>query len=228
VKQLFTAFAALVLAACAAMEPPAVAGRQSAVEGLVSDLAGSWSNAAQYEAAPEALKRPPAPGRPYDWLDLQHADFHAVDAPALGEHVVYLEWRSGAADGPISRQRLWVFHEDADGMAAGMDFFTFRNAEPFAGRGAEPGAFTALTEADLIGYPDGCTLQPFTRAAPGLQFEVSPQDCRIIARSGREMGISASISFTADEITYAEAGVLEEGRYAFLVPGGLAYAFKRE
>lgn len=219
-----THLAALSLTACATPAPPP-AEPPSGVAALIADLTGSWSNQAQYDAAPEALKRPPAPGHPYDWLDLQYADFYAVEAPALGEHVVYLEWRRG--DGEISRQRLWIFHEDEDGRAGGMDFFTFRDPAPYAGRGAEPGAFADITREALIGYPDGCTLQAYTRAAPRLQFEVSPEDCRITARSGREMGIFASIRLEADAIGYSEAGVLPDGSYAFLVPGGMAYAFRR-
>jgi hypothetical protein len=220
-RRVLTGLAALSLTACATTpaEPP------SAVAALIADLTGSWSNQAQYDAAPETLKRPPAPGHPYDWLDLQYADFYAVAAPELGEHVVYLEWRRG--DGEISRQRLWVFQEDEDGLASGMDFFTFRDAAPYAGRGAEAGAFAEITREALIGYPQGCTLQPHADPARGLQFEVSPQDCRITARSGREMGIFAAIRFEADAIEYSEAGVLPDGNYAFLVPGGMAYAFRR-
>ena len=42
------------------------------------------------------------------------------------------------------------------------------------------------------------------------------------------MGIYAAIGLTAETITYSEAGILEDGDYAFLVPGGMAYAFRRE
>lgn len=222
-KWVLTSFMALSLTACATPAP--TAEPPSGVAALIAELTGSWSNQAQYDAAPDALKRPPAPGHPYDWLDLQDADFYAVAAPELGEHVVYLEWRRG--DGEISRQRLWVFYEDEDGLASGMDFFTFRDAAPYAGRGAQPGAFADITREALIGYPEGCTLQPQASAAQGLQFEVSPEDCRITARSGREMGIFAAIRLEADAIEYSEAGVLADGRYAFLVPGGMAYEFRR-
>jgi hypothetical protein len=222
----FLAPAALALAGCATAQPDPA----SPLEAQLAWLTGSWSNAAQYAAAPEALKREPAPGHPYDWLDLQYAEFHRVDAPGLGEHVIYLEWRSGAADGPISRQRLWVFHADEDGAPAGMDFYTMRDPGPYAGRGAEPGAFTDLNEADLVGYPDGCTLQPILPASRGILFQADPEDCTITARSGREMGIRADITLAPGRLSYSEAGILESGRYAFLVPGGeqLAYAFRPE
>ncbi|MGJ3232087.1 MAG: chromophore lyase CpcT/CpeT [Oceanicaulis sp.] len=193
----------------------------------VALLAGAWSNADQYAFAPEDLKRPPAPGRPYDWIDLQHAEFHPVEAPAIGAHVLYLEWRSGAADGEISRQRIWAFREAEGGALSGMDFYTFADPEPYAGRGAEPGAFADLTADDLIAYPEGCTLQARNPAWDGHVLEVSADDCVITARSGRTMGIEARVEIAPDRVSYREAGILEDGSYAFLVPGGPAYEFRR-
>ncbi|XBQ16664.1 MAG: CpcT/CpeT family chromophore lyase [Oceanicaulis sp.] len=190
-------------------------------------LDGAWSNEAQYAFTPEEMKREPAAGAPYDWLDLQFAQFHTVDAPEIGDHVVYLEWRSDAADGPISRQRLWAFREDESGELTGMDFFTFRDPAPFAGRGAEPGAFTSLGPDDLIAYPEGCTLTARAPAWMGYVFDVRAGDCAITARSGRRMGIDALVEIAPRRIGYSEAGVLEDGSYAFLVPGGPAYDFRR-
>ena len=222
---------ALVLAACAtpAGEDDHTGATAPDIDLVLDQLTGGFDNSAQYEAAPDALKRPPAPGHPYDWLDLQSADFFTVEAPQIGEHVVYLEWRSGGAGGEISRQRIWSFLADESGRATGMDFFTFRTPERFAGRGDEAGAFTALTSDDLIGYPEGCTLQARRPAGLGWVFEVNAEDCRITARSGRVMGIQARIDLITGPgerlITYAEAGVLEDGAYAFKVPGGPAYRF---
>ncbi|MFW6412642.1 MAG: CpcT/CpeT family chromophore lyase [Oceanicaulis sp.] len=194
---------------------------------LVADMAGLWSNQTQYDAAPDALKREPAAGAPYDWLDLQYAQFHPVRAPQIGDHVVYLEWRSGAADGPVSRQRLWAFRENAEGGLAGMDFYTFRDPAPFEGRGGEAGAFEQVSPEDLIAYPYGCTLTARVPAWDGHAFDVAPEDCVITARSGRRMGIRADVEIAPWRIGYSEAGLLEDGSYAFLVPGGDAYEFRR-
>lgn len=214
--------AALFVSACALPQ-----GAPAPVNPAWSVLEGAWSNQPQYDAAPDALKRDPAPGHPYDWLDLQYAEFFTVEAPQLGEAVVYLEWRAGAPDGPISRQRIWVFHDDAQGRPAGMDFYTFADPDPYAGRGAQAGAFTDLSLADMIGYPDGCTLRADLSAAEQVVFEADPNDCVITARSGRAMGIRARITLGPDRLAYSEAGVLGDGSYAFLVPGGerLAYQF---
>jgi hypothetical protein len=226
---------AAALSACAGIggsgsvqAPPASA--PSSVQTYLDWLEGAWSNQAQYDAAPDALKRAPAPGHPYDWLDVQYADFFIVEAPQLGPNVIYLEWRSGAADGPISRQRFWVFHEGLQGAPPGMDFYTLRDPEPFAGRGLEAGAFSSVTLDDLIGYPDGCTLGAGTAGPSRVVFSADPDSCVITARSGREMGIRARIDLGSQSLSYSEAGIMDGGPYAFLVPGGenLAYEFQRE
>lgn len=201
--------------------------RPGAAADAVAMLEGAWSNADQYAFAPDDLKRPPAPGHPYDWLDLQHATFFEVAAPAVGEQVVYLEWRAGGPDGDISRQRLWALRESEDGGLAGLDFYTFEDPGPYAGRGATPGAFENLTPESLVGYPEGCTLEARRPAWRGYVLELSAQTCTINARTGRTMSLEAHIEIAPGHLTYREAGRLEDGRYAFLVPGGPAYQFRR-
>ena len=186
-------------------------------------LTGAWTNAAQFAAAPDALKQPPAAGHPYDWIDVQHARFAPVSAPALGDAVWYLEWRAGGPDGDISRQRLWAFRETGAGRV--MDFYTFRDAEPYAGVLTDDGRFAALTPEDLIGYGEACAL-PVTQTPDGWRAAI-PETCVIVARSGRSMTLSAEIVLAGDALSYSEAGVLEGGAYAFKVPGGPPYRFER-
>ncbi|KAA5805258.1 hypothetical protein F1654_04570 [Alkalicaulis satelles] len=196
---------------------------------MASLLAGVWSNAAQYEAADESLKRPPAAGHPYDWLDLQHARFVSIDTPHIPGDAVYLEWREGGPDGPVSRQRLWVFHSEIlpdESPLTGMDFYTFRDPAAFEGRtGWED--FTDLTPDDLIGYPQACQLRPVSREGGETVLAVDEADCVITAQSGRTMGISARVSISFGRIAYSESGRLEDGEYAFKVPGAGAYHFER-
>jgi hypothetical protein len=185
-------------------------------------LVGRYDNAAQYAAAPADLKRPPVADDSYDWIDRQTAIFTPVAAPALGPHVLYVEWRG--ADGVISRQRLWAFRRDDTG-AVRMDFYTLAQPERFAG--AAPGDFAALTAADLIGYGPACGLQVSRAGAGAWDARIDPETCRIVARSGRAMGIDARITVMPTGVLYQEAGILEDGRYAFRVPGGTPYDFRR-
>jgi hypothetical protein len=196
---------------------------------IVGALAGDWHNSPQYNAAPVALKVPPSVQG--DWLDLQHASFRRIEAPAIGSQVLYLEWRSGGPTGPISRQRIWSFRGGSDGDADStvrMDFYAFVDGKPFAGRAAEPGAFKDLAATDLRGYGPGCALR-VTRPAPGtLRARITAAECSITAASGRRMGIDAEFSLEADgSLSYREAGTLEDGRPAFRVPPTMPYRFER-
>lgn len=191
---------------------------------IVAKLGGNWNNAAQFAATPTALKVPPSVTG--DWLDLQHAAFTRIEAPAIGERVMYLEWRNGGPDGAISRQRIWSFRTDALG-AIRMDFFAFVDGKPWAGRAAEAGAFRALTVEALRGYGPACGLT-FSVAGQTFAGAISAKNCTLTAASGRKMGIDASVGFTTDGVLeYRESGQLEDGRYAFRVPPSQPYRFVR-
>ncbi len=210
-----------------ASEPEAAAG-QFVPDDPVALLTGRFSNAEQYERIPEEWRREPAAGNPYPWLDLQYATHTRVEAPELGEHVIYLEWRSGAEDGPVSRQRLWVFRQDEAGALTGFDFFTLRDPQPFAGRAGEEGAFAALTEEDLVGYPDSCLVRAHQSPGGAYHFAVAGQDCVITAQSGTEMRIHASVRASRTFFTYRESGVTPDSRVVFQVPGAPEpYTFRR-
>ena len=192
---------------------------------LAALLAGDWDNGAQFAAAPAALKVPPSVQG--EWLDVQHARFARIDAPALGTQVLYLEWRSGGPDGAISRQRIWSFRTDAEGRVR-MDFYAFVDGKPWAGRAAEPGAFVALNSTDLRGYGEACALRFTALPAGGASGDITAAECTLTAASGRRMGIDAAVVLNADgSLSYRESGRLEDGRWAFRVPPTEPYRFVR-
>ncbi len=194
------------------------------LDALVAALQGQFDNAAQYAAAPDQLKVPPSVEG--DWLDLQHARFYRVEAAAIGAEVLYLEWRSGSADGPVSRQRIWSFRRDKGGQVR-MDFFAFADGGPWVGRGDEPGAFVDLGEAELRGYGPDCALR-FQREDEVWQGRITADECELVAASGRRMGIDAKVVIHSDgSIEYQEAGRLPGGGYAFRVPPTEPYRFIR-
>ncbi len=200
------------------MPPPAPLPAQS--------LEGRWSNDEQM--ALWTGGRTPLAGGGTAWVDAKDAVFARVDAPLVGDEVIYLEWRG--ADGAVSRQRLWSFRADASGRTV-MDFFTFRDPAPFVGAAGRPGAFAALTPQDLVGYGEACAL-PVVAVVGGWRASI-PATCTITARSGRVMRLQAEIERLAerrhnDRLRYRESGVLEDGAFAFEVPGGgLWYEFRR-
>jgi hypothetical protein len=191
-------------------------------------LVGSWNNAAQFAASPDALKRAPVAGGAYEWLDVQHATFFRVAVPEIAgpnDVAIYLVWRSNSEAGPISRQRLWVFRTQADGSKT-MDFYAFKNPEVLSSSVADGPSFTTLSLNDLTAYGSLCAL-PVLLNANGWSAAI-PATCSITARSGRKMVLSAQINVTGNSFTYAERGTLDSGALAFKVPGGPSYQFVRE
>jgi hypothetical protein len=226
--------AVIALPACAPVERAAEPAQTENLSGswlAAQALAGDWDTEAQYAAAAPELKVTPQAGSRAPWLDRQHGRFIPVNAPALeaawpGSHAVYLIWRRGGPDGPVSRQRLWQFGPDGAGSAQ-MRFYTLPAAPP---QGYGPEALAALTPADLSGYPASCHLPvqttPKTGEAGGWQAAI-PDTCWITAASGRRMRLEAVIELDGQRLSYREAGTLESGAPAFVVPGTGAYAFER-
>lgn len=226
------AMIALLLAALAFAEPDTAPEAEaepaygSAAHGS-GFLTGRFSNAQQYENAPEEW-REAQHGTAEEWLDLQYAAHTQVEAPGLGGHVIYVEWRSGAEDGPVSRQRIWVLREDDAGMLAGFDLFELRDPDSFAGRADEEGAFASLTGADLIGYPENCRMEARSPAHAGYYFAVDIESCVMPAESGDAMRFGASLRGHQSFFTYREWGSTMDHQRVFSLPGApYPYAFRR-
>lgn len=200
-------------------------------DALVASLAGTWDNRAQFSAVAETLKVPPSVNG--DWLDLQHATFARVDAPLLGTHVLYLEWRNNSRQGAISRQRIWSFRID-DANVMRMDFYAFIDGAPWAGQVGDAGKesaanvatlFRTLAPAALRGYGAACGLR-FEATGNTYRGAITASECSLVAASGRAMGIDASVALLADgTLEYRESGKLADGRYAFRVPPTMPYQF---
>jgi len=220
-KGWFTALLALGLTACAGLPAPQVLPPGQA-------LVGKWDNQAQIKAAPAELLRAPAAGNAYPWVDAQSAQFFEVRVPKVAgpkDQAIYLIWRSGSANGRISRQRLWVFRPQANGDTL-MDFYAFKDPEAFTTKGQGFAAFQTLTLEDLIAYGPACSL-PVVKTTTGWTASIPPT-CSITARSGRQMTLSANLNLDGDRFSYQEHGLLETGAYAFKVPGGPAYQFIKQ
>ncbi len=185
-------------------------------------LVGVFDTQAQFDAADPALKVPPSVAA--RWLDRQVATMTPVDAPEIGRHVLYLEWRSGGAEGPVSRQRIWAFDDANEAVA--MRFYTIKRPEPFVRRGGERGAFRALTLGDLTGYPPECAAR-FVKLGKSITGRINPAGCRIVSASGRGMRLDVTIRQTKDGFSYQEAGILDSGLSAFAVPPTEPYRFVR-
>jgi hypothetical protein len=210
------------------MLPPLLqaAGLDHELKLLQQRIAGKFDNTQQVATGENLLREGIAdPTRAPDPL---YPIFSLIEAPAIGEHVVYLQWHQGSADGPLQRQRIWVFTVDEERNAVMMDFYTLQ--EPARWRDAHLSPASAardMTLADLLPYPSSCRL-PFRRHIDVFIGEIPKGDCRIVSQQTRtEMIINARIVVGAEQLWYEESGVRPDGTTVFRVPVSGSYQFRR-
>lgn len=193
---------------------------------LLEWVSGHFDNEQQVKTGENRLRREP--------LDLDRAPdllypvFARVEAPQIGQHVVYLQWHIGSPDGPLQRQRIWSFEIDAALNAVLMDFFTLR--EPARWRDAHLQPATAMVElarADLLPYPPDCRL-PFRRHIEVFIGEIPRGECNIVSQQTRTaMNIQARVVVSRHALWYDESGTRPDGSVVFKVPASGAYQFTR-
>lgn len=219
-------FAAAAVLIFGASEASAQTTLDAELSVLLSWIVGEFDNRQQIAKGENALLEtmPDAARAP----DLLFPVFAQVQAPALGRHVIYLQWPMGSPEGRLQRQRIWTFEIDEQRNAVMMDFFTLR--EPDRWRDAHLKPETALcdiTREDVIPYPPACRL-PFRRHADAFIGEIPRGDCRIISQQTRtDMTINAKIVIARDQVWYAESGVRQDGSIVFKVPAVGSYQFRR-
>lgn len=192
---------------------------------LLGWVVGEFDNRRQVDSGENFLLETPAD--PAKAPDLLYPVFARVEAPALGRHVVYLQWPIGSPQGALQRQRIWSFEVDPQRNAVMMDFYTLR--EPARWRDAQLRPQIALRDIrrdDVIPYPPTCRL-PFRRHADVFIGEI-PSSCRITSQQTRtDMTIRARIVVGRDQIWYQESGVRADGSVVFQVPVAGSYQFRR-
>lgn len=170
-------------------------------------LRGDWSGAAAVEAA----------GTPDEGPDPPQLTFRIVEAPALagaGGTVVHLVWRAGGAEGPIRRQRLWVFRPDPKSGRTRLHVHTLLKPLPFATAPADSALFRTLTARDVASHPESCALT--VRVTRNGFRARMPEACEISAPASDPMPLTAEVRLEGQRLTYSEAGMLPgTGPYIF-------------
>lgn len=199
---------------------------ESELSSLLDWVVGEFDNQRQIvqsenfllETAPDSTRTP----------DLLFPVFARVEVPALGRHVIYLQWPIGSPEGRLQRQRIWTFEIDTARNAVMMDFFTIRDPDRWRDAHRNPKtALLTMTRGDLIPYPPACRL-PFRRHADVFIGEIPRGNCRIISQQTRtDMTINAKIVIGRDQVWYAESGVRQDGSVVFKVPASGSYQFHR-
>lgn len=192
---------------------------------LLEWVQGSFNNQRQVQTGTNALAD--ASLNPAKAPDLLFPVFKKIEVPAIGAHVVYLQWPMGAPDGKLQRQRIWVFADDPARNAVMMKFYTLKEPDKWLNAHAEPTKVRGMTLADVIPYPPACDL-PFRRHADVFLGEIPRAECKIVSQQTKtSMTINARIVVGKDQVWYNESGTREDGSIVFQVPNSGAYEFQR-
>lgn len=200
--------AALALSACAGGPRLDAAGPSPA--DLARALAGSWSNAAQFAAAPDTLRGPRPEG---PWIDSVAAEIAEIPAPSADAAALSLTFRAAGTDA-ILRQRLWLI--DRAGRALTLTPYRPTAGETFA----EAPSFAAAAP-----YGDGCVLT-LDVTGPASFDAASPEPCRGADGQG-PLSISLRATLMTTGLLYSERALRPDGTAAVQFPPGPPYDLRR-
>lgn len=206
--------------------PGRAAGLDTELATLLEWVSGRFDNTQQVNSGENLLR--PGPLTPERVPDLLYPVFALIDAPQIGQHVIYLQWHMGSPDGPLQRQRIWTFELDETRNAVLMDFFTLREPTRWRDAHLQPAtAARSMTPADLLPYPPSCRL-PFRRYIDVFIGEIPPGECNIVSQQTRTaMTIHARVIVGRDALWYDESGKRADGSMVFEVPASGTYQFRR-
>jgi len=201
---------------------PAQNNQSLTIDHIFEVLIGDFDNFEQEKSLPDSISRQPA--RAGLWLNPLCLVHLPVEVPAIGEHVLFLEWREGSFDGPLNRQRLWAFRT-LDSGEPGMDFYSFKPGAEISMAAVKSGGLAGLHPEDLVTYPEGCTLL-WRRVEDRYTAYLDPKTCLVTGQiSGKEMSLEAVIEVENSGFYYFEKGVFSTGEPVFTVPGFDKYRF---
>lgn len=147
-----------------------------------------------------------------------------IDAPAIGDHVFYLQINQGE-DRQLYRQRILVARETADG---GIEQRAFTIVEASRFVDAERSAMAGLTPEDIEAFlGEGCK-QSWLAIESGFRGYVDPATCVITSRrTGKPRGIESEEILSEDGSMLAERGFDPDGNQLFGTPSGEHLALRR-
>ncbi|NKB45360.1 MAG: hypothetical protein GKS03_13895 [Alphaproteobacteria bacterium] len=152
-------------------------------------------------------------GRSVDGLLTMHTFVRRVAQPAFGDDVVYLEQRYGGPEGSITRQRIMVFDEDAEGIVTtAYDFF---DGAKYARADAAPERLAGLSPEKMYNFPEGCRIR-WLEEDSGYVGTVTRQHCEIVSRSDRgNVFVDMVYRISGDAYTLFEQGFNASDRFLF-------------
>lgn len=191
---------------CASLAP--AQGTRAQIAGLAGLLAGDYLSA-------------PGDGVQADTPILLR--IRPVEPPPGWRTALYAEMRHGGPDGPVYRQRLYVFEESARGADPGaeivMHALAFADGVAAARLIADPEVVVreGLVLHDALGA--GCEMR-WRREGAGFIGRVSRDTCLIVGRRGDQRRIEAETHIMPDAISQVERGYDLAGVRLFGSPDG--------
>jgi len=184
------------------------------IENLMRQLEGS------YRVNPAATADGSTP-----WLT---SHFATVDAPALGDHVVYWQLNLGAEE-TLYRQRVLVFSRD-DNNRITQSSLSLVNPAAFADGHRRPELFAALRPEDTLEeLPAGCLhVWNRTESGGGWRGVMAPESCRFWSERKQAWTlIGSEIVASNDALLYVERGFSDDNEKLFGPPEGQYYRLPR-
>lgn len=143
-------------------------------------------------------------GRPTEGTLVMHTFVRGIEAPAFGDNIVYLEQRYGGPEGSITRQRIFAFNEDRQGVVTTA--YDFPDGAKYARSDAVPQRLAALTPDDMYSFPEGCRIR-WSKENNTYVGAVKRTDCRIESRGGRgDVFVDMVYRLPTDAYTLFEQG----------------------
>ncbi len=155
-----------------------------------------------------------------------HHLFVPVEAPAFGEHVLFVQQYLNNDPAAVYRVRLYSFAPDYEEGAVRLSIWRPRDQDAIVGAHEEPARVAALSRDEFVNVP-GCDVF-WVREAGHFRGYMQPGACVIPSRQdGRRIVIDDDLLLTRDEIWISDRARYEDGSYAFGNRAGIPHKNKR-
>lgn len=143
-----------------------------------------------------------------------HHVFEAVELPAFGDTVFYVQQNQNDDSEDIYRQRIYVFKIDEDENAIRLSIHTPNDVEPLVDAHLDHSILADLTPAQTRNIP-GCDVF-WRRQANQFVGEMKARACVFVSeKSGKRIFIDDDLILTEDAIWISDRAEDEDGNYVF-------------
>ena len=143
-----------------------------------------------------------------------HHIFYRVDAPAIGEHIFFVQQYMDGDPANVYRRRLYRFSLDDTEQAIRLDIYSYKDESGYADGHLQPGLFASLSKKDLIERP-GCEVY-WKLAGDHFHGYMKEKACSVISRtSGKRIYITDDLRLYPDAIWIRDEAFLADGSRVF-------------